>query len=186
MFARSSTLGLMITAALSVSADRTPAYRIQSSGAVSLNAAGTEARYGIAREKVDGKPVLTITLGATTGNGALMLFTDGGEIPRSGRYPVYLSSQNGSTEGEGRWFHACFVAGTVEQPAGVFHGESGWVTITDNKAGLISGDFELQAKGFLAVDMSDENQSVTLRGAFTAEGDSASRRSVSLSSLRLQ
>jgi len=175
MFARSSTLGLIVTVALSLPTDRTPVYRIQSSGAVSLNAAGTEAQYGLSREKVDGKPVLTITLGATTGESALMLFTTGDELPRSGRYPVYFSWQGDSArvEGGGRWFHACFIAGTVGHSQGAFHGQSGWVTITDNKAGLISGEFELRAQGFLASNIRDEDQWVTVQGMFTAAGDSS-------------
>ncbi len=171
MFARSSTLGLIVTVALSLPTDRTPVYRIQSSGAVSLNAAGTEAQYSLSREKVDGKAVLTISLGATAGEGALMLFTDGDELPQSGRYPVYFSWE-GDSKGEGRWFHACFIAGRVEYPVGAFHGQSGWVTITDNKAGLISGEFELRAQGFLASNIRDENQWVMLQGTFTAAGDS--------------
>jgi hypothetical protein len=172
MFARSSILAFIVPAVLSLSTDRTPAYRIQSNGAVTLNAAGTEAQYSFAREQVDGKPVLTITLGATTGAGALMLFTDGEALPPSGRYPVHFSWQGGSVYAEGRWFHACFIAGTVEQPVGVFHGQSGWVTITDNKPGLVTGEFEMRAQGFLAATMKDEDQWVTLRGTFTAEGDS--------------
>ena len=174
MFARSSTLGLIMTVALSLPSDRTPVYRIQSSGAVSLSATGAEAQYGFSREMVDGKPVLTITLGATTGASAFMLFTDGDELPRAGRYPVYFSWE-GDAKAEGRWFHACFIAGTVEQPLGAFHGQSGWVTVTDNKAGLISGEFELRAEGFLASNMRDENQWVTVRGTFTAAGDSTTR-----------
>jgi len=173
MFARSSTLGLIVTVALSLPTDRTPVYRIQSSGAVSLNAAGTEAQYGLSREMVDGKPVLTITLGATTGQSALMLFTDGDELPRSGRYPVYFSWQGDSAKSEGRWFHACFIAGKVGHSLGAFHGQSGWVTISDNKAGLISGEFELRAQGFLASNIRDEDQWVTLQGMFTAAGDSS-------------
>jgi hypothetical protein len=177
MFARSSTLGLLITVAVSLPTDRTPVYRIQSSGAVSLNVTGREAQYGLTREKVDGKAVLTISLGATSGNGALMLFTDGEELPRSGRYPVYFSWEGGAKV-ESRWFHACFIAGTVERPVGAFHGQSGWVTITDNKAGLISGEFELRAQGFLSGDINDENQWVMLQGAFTAAADSTTTKLV--------
>jgi hypothetical protein len=171
MLARSSTLGLIIAAAVSLPTDRTPVYRIQSSGAVSLSTAGTEAQYGLSREKVDGKRVLTITLGAMTGQSALMLFTNGDELPRSDRYPVYFSWE-GDSKTEGRWFHACFIAGTSEHPQGAFHGQSGWVTITQNKAGLISGEFELQAQGFVAANMNDENKWVMLQGSFTAAGDS--------------
>jgi hypothetical protein len=60
----------------------------------------------------------------------------------------------------------------VERPEGFFHGESGWVTITAVESGRISAEFEMQARGFLAAKPSAEDQWVTLRGKFTAAGDS--------------
>jgi hypothetical protein len=60
--------------------------------------------------------------------------------------------------------------GTAERPLGMFHSESGWVTITESMPGRIAGTFELRARGFLASDAKDENQWVTLRGTFAAEG----------------
>ena len=179
MFSRSSTLGLIVTMALSMPADRAPVFSLQSSGAVDVRVTGTEAQYSLTRESVNEKPTLSISLGATGTEGWLGLYTDGRELPRSGRYPIYFDSANSG----GRWFHACFVAGTPEQPLGVFHGQSGWVTITDTESGLISGQFEIRAQGFLAADTKDENQWVTVRGTFTAEGDStvASIRTVGAS-----
>jgi hypothetical protein len=40
------------------------------------------------------------------------------------------------------------------------------------RAGQISGEFELQARGSLAADLNDEHQWVTVRGSFVAEGGS--------------
>jgi hypothetical protein len=172
VFARSSTLGLMVTLALSLPSDRTPGYSIQSSGAVRVIAAGKEASYGLTRQRANEKPTLTISLGATGAEGSLGLYTDGEELPRSGRYPIHFSWQGDSASAGARWFHACFVAGTPEHPLGVFHGQSGWVTISDTDRGLISGEFEIRAQGFLASNTKDENQWVTVYGRFTAEGDS--------------
>lgn len=168
MYARSMTLGLLAAAALSLPSDSVTEFTLQSHGAVSLSVAGTEARYGLVPETAEGEPLLTISLGATSGEGALWLMTVGDEVPGTGRYPIY---QHGFA-GNRRWFHACFSAGTPERPKGVFHSESGWVTITAVEAGRISGEFELRARGFLAADTTDEDQWVTVHGTFSAEGDS--------------
>ena len=172
MLAYSSTLGLLAAVALSLLSDSLTDFTLRSSGAVRLSVAGTEARYGLAPEMAEGKPVLVISLGATGGEGALLLYTAGDVMPRTGRHPIYFSWQHQGVVGEGRWFHACFFAGTPEHPMGVFHGESGWVTITAVEAGRISGEFEVLARGFLAADTADEDQRVTVHGTFTAEGDS--------------
>lgn len=50
--------------------------------------------------------------------------------------------------------------------------ESGSVTITRAKAGRISGRFELEARGFVAKNLDDEDQWVTVSGQFEAQGDS--------------
>lgn len=172
MYARTSTLGLLAAVVLSLPLAPAPEFSFSSIGAVHLNVTGIEARYGLAREMVAGRPQLTISLGANTGNGALMLFTAGDALPRKGRYPVYFEWHPSGAVGEGRWFHACLIAGTVERPEGFFHGQTGWVRVTGVEPGRISGEFEIRARGFLASDEADENQWVTVRGTFTAEGDS--------------
>jgi hypothetical protein len=171
MFARSSTLGLLAAVALSMPSDPATEFTFQSVGAVTLSVKGDEARYSLTPEKMNGKPVLAITLGSTGAAGALVLFTAGDELPKKGRYPIIMTREH-EVDGGGRWFHACFMAGTATRPLGVFHSESGWVTITEVKAGRISGEFEVRARGFLAADTNDEDQWVTVRGTFTAEGDS--------------
>jgi hypothetical protein len=171
MFARSSTLGLLAAAALSMPSDPATEFSFQSIGAVALSIKGDEAHYSLTPEKMNGKPVLAISLGSTGGNGALFLYTTGDELPKKGRYPVIMTRDH-EIDGGGRWFHACFMAGTAEHPLGVFHSESGWVTITDVHAGRISGEFEVRARGFLANDSDDEDRWVTVRGTFTADGDS--------------
>lgn len=96
------------------------------------------------------RPELAISLGATTGEGALLLFTAADGLPRAGRYPIYFVWQNEGLKGNERWFHACFIAGKAERPSGMFQGLSGWVTITSVEAGRISARFEIRARGFLA------------------------------------
>lgn len=40
------------------------------------------------------------------------------------------------------------------------------MTITAVEGGRISGEYEFRARGFLASDVTDENQWVTIRGTF--------------------
>ena len=171
MFARMSILGLAATlAAAAPSAGPGPAFTLESTGALRQTVGGTEAHYSVSPELVDGKRELTIALGPKTGDGALWLFTSAEELPQPGRYPVhYHWSPPAGTTQVGRHFHACYMPGTAERPLGMFHSESGWVTITESMPGRIAGTFELRARGFLASDAKDANQWVTLRGTFAAE-----------------
>jgi hypothetical protein len=170
VLARSSAVGLLATIALSLPADPAAYFALESSGALDLAVTSDEARYGIIHESVNQRPVIAISLGATHANAALLLYTYADEPLRPGRYPVRSSLPEQAFAG--RTFHPCFIAGTVERPEGFFHGESGWVTITAVESGQISAEFEMQARGFLAAEPSAEDQWVTLRGKFTAAGDS--------------
>ena len=170
MYARSSILGLLAASLLSISSDGGPSFHLASSGAVTLAVTSNEAVFGVVPEQVNGARIIAVSLGATRGEASLTLFTQGDELPRPGRYPV-RSTWSEQTE-SGRIFHACFIAGTPERPVGGVHGESGWVRITGVQGRRISGEFELQARGMLAADVDDENQWVTVRGSFAADGDS--------------
>ena len=172
MLARSSTLGLIAAVALSMPSDPVSGFSFQSSGAVTLRVVGDSAQYALTPEPTNGKPVLAISLGSTGASGALYLYTAGDQLPRKGRYPIIMAREH-EIDGGGRWFHACFMAGTAEHPVGVFHSESGWVTITDVEGGRITGEFEVRARGFLATDSDDEDRWVTVRGTFTAAGDTS-------------
>jgi hypothetical protein len=148
----------------------TPSFSFTTSGAVELAVTSNEVRYGLTPETGEGRPLLDISLGANTGSASLGLYTSGDRPLRPGRYAV-LPAWPG--EGAGDWFHACLVAGSVERPVGVFHSESGWVTITRAEPGHLAGEFLLHARGFLATDMDNEDQWVTVRGTFVADGDSS-------------
>jgi hypothetical protein len=170
MFARSSAVGLLAAIALPLAGEPAPYFTLQSSGAVRLAVTSDEARYGIVPESVNQRPTIAISLGATRGDAALLLYTYADQPLRPGRYPA--ASALPEQPFAGRVFHPCFVPGSVERPLGFFHGESGWVTITAAEAGRISGEFEIQARGFLADGTANEDQWTTLRGSFSAEGDS--------------
>ena len=179
MRARSSTVGLLATIALSLPADTAPHFTLESTGAVRLAVSSTEARVGLTHEPLNGRPGLEISLGATTGEAALILLTYADEPLRPGRYPVGRELPRDPSAG--RRFQPCFVAGSVERTEGFFHGESGWVTITAVEDGRISGEYEMHARGFLARDTDDENQWVTVRGKFGAAGDARTMHALATS-----
>jgi len=170
MRSRSSLLGLIAILAVSQPSHPASSYTLEAEGALRLASSSQEAGYGLMRDPSNGRAVLQISLGATHGEAALSLFTYADSALRPGRYPVAMSLPEDPSAG--RWFHPCFSAGTVERPVGFFHGETGWVAITSVGGGRIAGTYEMRARGFLSSNMDDENQWVTLRGTFVAEGDS--------------
>lgn len=124
-------------------------------------------------QAVRGRPILLVSLGGAKAVGALQLARMGDRLPAPGRYPIRSSwDETGSDTAS---FHAAFMAGTAEHPLGWFHGESGWVTITESRDGRISGSFDVRARGFAAADLDDEDRWVTVRGSFDAEGDGTTK-----------
>jgi hypothetical protein len=169
MLHHTSILGMLAASVLSLGSDA-PSFHLSASGAVNLAIASSEASYGLVPEQPNDPRIISFSLGATRGEASLGLYTQGDALPQPGRYPIRLTWPE---EGDNtRIFHACFIAGTPEHPVGGFHGESGWVTITRVEGKRISGEFELQARGMLAANMDNENQWVTVRGSFVADGDS--------------
>jgi hypothetical protein len=164
MYIRSITIGTLIAVAFNPPVPSAADYALQSTGAVQLRATGEEARYGIVSSG-DGSSVLTISLGATSSDGAVQLILPGHQVPAPGRYSISPDS-----------FQASFMAGSVEHPLGWFDGEAGWVTITDVREGHLSGTFTIRARGFLAADMENEDQQVTVRGSFDATRDRSATR----------
>lgn len=179
MFARFSILGLAAVLAAAPSQSPSspppgpgPAYTLETTGALRQAVSGTEAHYSISPDMVEGKRELAIAIGPKEGDGAIWLFTGADEPLRPGLYPVVYHWTEHHT-GAAREFHACYLPGSARHPLGMFHSESGWLTITESEPGRIAGTFELRARGFLATNEKDENQWVTVRGTFAAEGDRA-------------
>ena len=168
MYARSTTLGILAAIAFGLRAASMPTFTLESTGAVRLRVEGAEARVGIVPLAVQGRPIVALSLGAETGGGAVYLALPGDRLPKPGRYPIRSSWDE---IGSDTAFHASFAAGSPEHPLGWFHGDSGSVTITEAGDGRISGTFEVKARGFLGADPDNENQWVTVRGSFAAEGD---------------
>ena len=159
MYVQLSSAAIVAAIALALPMNPASRFTLASSGAVTLNVNGNDARFGVVPAEAAGHPRVTISLGATSGSGSLTLSARGDRLPPKGRYPIGA-------------FQTYFVAGTVERPLGWFHGESGWVRITEAEAGRVAGEFEIRARGFTTADPDNEDQWVTVRGAFAAQRDS--------------
>ena len=170
MYARSAALGILGAIAFALPRSSAPDFSLRSTGAVHLQAAGDEARYGVVPLALRRGPILMISLGATRAPGAFQLIRPGDHLPAPGRYPIRSSWDEG--ESDSTSFRASFMAGSAEEPLGWFHGESGWVTIAEARDGRLTGTFEVKARGFTRTDVDDEDQWVTVQGSFVAVGDS--------------
>jgi hypothetical protein len=138
---------------------------LSTSGALRLTATGP-AEYGALPATPEVPAAFSITLGARSESGALVLMQRVGAVPLAGRYAVSeWSGQDGAD------FSAVFVAGSPAEPIGVFRGEAGLVTITGTRPGRIEGKFRIEARGFLAAAPDRESVKVTLTGTFVARGN---------------
>jgi hypothetical protein len=169
MLARPTTFGIFAAMALALPPSRAPFFTLGAGGAVNLAVTSDEARFGMSPVDVEGAPLLTISLGATSAAGSLSLSISGDRLPAKGRYPVRPWEDRMASRPQ---FEALFVAGSPDHPLGAFRGEFGWVTITEVEPGRISGVFEVEGRGFVASDMNDEDRWVSVRGRFEAQGDS--------------
>jgi hypothetical protein len=168
MFARSLALGTLSAMALALTTEHSPRFALATTGAVTLDAAGGDARYGMI--STDGRgSLLSISLGATGPGSALQLVVPGGRLPAPGRYAIRPSTDDRNAVG----IQASLSAGPMGHPLGWFHGESGTVTITRAENGRIAGAFDIRARGFLDADAAEEDRWVTVTGTFDAAQDSA-------------
>jgi hypothetical protein len=165
MLGRVYTLAVLTGMTLTLPLPRRGAhFSLDSTGAIRLKATGREARYGFIGKEVNGSPMLSLSLGANSDDGSLLLSLSGDREPATGRYPVLATY--GLDDGQG--FHASFVAGSVGRPRGYFRAESGWVQISDVGEGRMAGEFEIQARGFTREQPDNENQWVRVKGRFDA------------------
>jgi hypothetical protein len=167
MYVRPIALAFASALALNMPTDLAPRFSLETTGAVQLIAGGHDAQYGVIGD--EGSSMLTVSLGATGSGSALQLRIPGAGLPAEGRYPIRSSWDKPATAPA---FHAFFAAGSPERPLGWFHGESGTVTITRAADGLLTGSFEIEARGFLTADTSEQEHWVTVKGSFKAQGDS--------------
>jgi hypothetical protein len=167
MFQPASLLGMgaAMLLALPTSLSTDAQFALSTTGALRMTATGL-AEYGALPATAEVPAAFSITLGAQSESGALVLMQRVGAVPLAGRYAV--SEWSGR---DGADFSAVFVAGSPAEPIGVFRGESGSVTITATRPGRIDGKFRIEARGFLAAAPDREDVKVTLTGTFVALGN---------------
>jgi hypothetical protein len=151
-------------------------FALTTQGGVTLTTTGS-ARFGIVQGNDQNPAFFSLTLGAEDGNGALVLSNVNGAIPLAGRYAVQSSDKRTAKPS----FQALFIAGTPTEPKGVFHGESGSITIRRTSPGLIEGVFTIQARGFRAEAPDQDDISVTIHGTFVAHGEQVMAQVTSVS-----
>ena len=166
MYARSSTLAMLAAVALAFPAHQAGHFTLGATGAITVNASGTDAHYGRLPATDQGSRI-ALSLGPTSPAGSVQLLIDGADLT-VGRYPV---SDDWTTND--RVFHGSFSAGSPERPLGWFEATSGWVTITSVSDGEVSGEYEIRARGWMSSNPDDENRWVTVRGTFRAGAEAA-------------
>jgi hypothetical protein len=168
------TTGAFITASAAAGHDTTVLALARGSyfdavvgGAVRARPAG-EVAFGVVGDSASGVAAFTITLGAEGSSGAILFTSLDGRTPAPGRYPL-----NGDGEAG---FRASYVAGSAEQPTGLFRADGGVLEITASGPDYISGRFRFSGTGFMSADPAAEDSHVTVRGAFTSSRPSPSVR----------
>jgi hypothetical protein len=126
-------------------------------GDISVSAKG-EAEFGLVQPVPGAAPTLSVSLGARSGTGAVVFSRARSPDLQPG---VYQVSEQGSVR-------ALVVTGTPTHPTGVFRAQRGVLTVTQVSDESITGEFRLEATGFLASNPLDENRRVSVSGKFTA------------------
>jgi hypothetical protein len=112
-----------------------------------------EATFGIAEN--GGERAFTITLGAHATDGAVVLTSLAGAAPRRGVYRI------GEIGHPGAAFHAIYLAGSAERPAGAYRATGGTLEVFSATDRGVEGRFHF--------DAADEDGRVTVSGWFTAQ-----------------
>ncbi len=108
-----------------------------------------------------GRPeAFVITLGAYSGDGALVFSRWDGAQPGPGTYPITEEPTKGGLT-------ALVVTGPPTRPRGAFRAQRGTLTITHSSPNVVAGRFELEARGFGTADPHREDRELTASGSFT-------------------
>ena len=137
-------------------------FQAHTSGAASLALLGS-AQFGSVGEGAES--VFTITMGATSPTGAIVITSRSGAPRTPGTYLL------GEDPG---YLQALVVTGSPTQPTGVYRARAGMVTISstrDDVAGglaAMEGRFEIDAVGFEAANPAADDRPLAVRGTFAA------------------
>jgi hypothetical protein len=113
----------------------------------------------------DGARVFTLSLGADDTDGSVLFTRMNGAPLVPGTYAI-SGRDDGSDE-----IRALVMTGSASHPTGVFRGQSGYLIVTSATDKVIEGRFQIDARGFLAVNPADENQPMRATAMFTATRD---------------
>jgi hypothetical protein len=155
-------LGAALMLALPTTTVDEARFALTTTGALRITASG-DATFGELPASAEVPAAFSITLGAESQRGAVVLMQRAGTTPMAGRYRV-----RDFAEGDDADFSALFVAGSPSEPIGVFRGRSGTVTITATRPGRVEGTFVIEARGFLASNPRNEDVRVRITGTFVA------------------
>jgi hypothetical protein len=113
--------------------------------------------------RVTGAPAaFSIRLGEDTSRAAVLFTLVGDEPLKAGRYPI-------AEVPTGKAVLALITVGTADHPEGVFRVESGSLEIGMDAGGRMTGQFSLNAVGFLAAEPEREDREVVMTGSFVTE-----------------
>jgi len=128
-------------------------------GAIRTMARGA-AEFGAVGSGADRS--FSLTLGAESETGAIILARSSGTRPAVGVYQVGdAAERHGDFRGQ-------IVTGSTGRPSGVFRVEQGTLTITASSNERVEGTFALHGTGFLATEPDREDREVTVTGSFSA------------------
>jgi hypothetical protein len=153
------TLGICLLAAtMTVGATRSSSwFEARTTGAKALTLSGA-AQFG--RTAADGGiSAFVITLGAESPTGAVLFTRYGGDRLEPG---VYRLGEDTAA------VHAMVVTGPPTRPTGAFRAIAGRLTITHSLGDVMAGHFKLDAVGYEATAVAEEERPLSVEGTFTA------------------
>jgi hypothetical protein len=153
------TLATLLVACWGTS-ERGSGYELNLRGAIPVTAEGS-VESGTAGTAVE--PYYTITLGGADGSAAVVFTRAGPDPPPAGTYRV--------GEGEMSWagFSGLIITGMPSHPSGVFHAQSGTITITATPPEHLAGKFELRGVGFLTGSPAEDQREILADGHFAGQ-----------------
>jgi hypothetical protein len=134
-------------------------FEAHATGARTLTLRGA-AEFGPVRGNA-GEGPFVITLGATSSTGAVLFTLHDGSRPKPGVYRVSADPSKG--------IQALVVTGSPTRSTGAYRAQGGTLTVTRSDSTHLEGRFTIDAVGFDASNLENEEQELTVFGTFNAE-----------------
>jgi hypothetical protein len=136
-------------------------YLAEVRGDIVASASG-DAEFGAISAADGSSAAITVSLGARSQQSAILFTRRSGAALGVGRYRI-SDAGNGADE-----IQALVMTGSATDPTGVFRGQSGWLEVTAASDRILTGRFEVDGVGFLAVEPEVEDRPVNVAGWFSA------------------